>query len=125
VTIEEQNGKERGKEVGSCFHYKKSEHLIRECPTLKATSSSRVPKNKAMKATWDDDSESDSSEDVDTANVCFMAHGDDPTNISLEASVDNNDLIIDELANFFEELQERYDLLKVQNNNWKKKWGFA
>ena len=61
-------------------------------------SSRRVPKKKTMKATWND-SESDSKEEVNAANVCFMAHGDDPTKVYLETSLDN-----DELATFFEEL---------------------
>ena len=75
-----QEKEERKKEeVGPCIHDKKLGHVIAECPTLKATSSRRVPKKKAMKATWDDNSESNSREDVETFNVCFMAHEDDPT----------------------------------------------
>ena len=57
---------------------------------------------------------------VDTANVYFMAHGDDPTKISLETSLDDDELAMDELATFFEELQERYEILKVQNERLRK-----
>ena len=64
-------GGKKKEEVGPYFHCKKLEHLITECPTLKVTSSRRVPKKKDMKATWDDDSESDFREDIDSANVCF------------------------------------------------------
>ena len=62
-----------------------------------------MPKKKAM-ASWDDDLESESGEDVDIASVCFMAHGEHLTKVTLETSLDDSDLIVDELANFFEEL---------------------
>ena len=47
-------------------------------------------------ASWDDDLESDSRDDIDIANV--MAHRDDPTKITLEASLHDSDLTMDEFA---------------------------
>ena len=76
-----------------------------------------MPKKKAMMTSWDDDQESESGEDVDIANICFMAHGDDPTKVTLETSLDDRDLTMDELAIFFQELQEMHDLLKVKIRN--------
>jgi len=77
-------------------------------------------KEQSDNSSWDDDSESDSREDVDVANICFMAHGDDPTKAPFKPNLDDSDLTMDEPANFFEELQERYDLLKVQYRKLKK-----
>jgi len=96
--------KERKKEeVGPCYNCKKQGHMIADYLNLKATTSRRMPKKKAMMASWDD-SESDSGDDIDVANVCFMAHGDDPTKVTLETSLDDSDITMDILANFFEEL---------------------
>ena len=70
-----------------------------------------MPKKKTLKATWDI-SESESNEEVDVANVCFMSHGDDPTKVPLETFLDDDELTMDEIATFFEELQHRYELSK-------------
>ena len=70
-------------------------------------------KEESDDCSWDDDSESDSREHVDVANVCFMAHGDDTIKEPFKPTLDDSDLTMVILANFFEELQERYDLLKV------------
>jgi len=43
-------------------------------------------------ATWDD-SETEYDEEVDTTNVCFMANGDNPTMVSQETSLDNDELM--------------------------------
>ena len=75
---------------------------------------------KALKATWEN-SESDFDEKIDSANVCFMAHRDDPTKVSLENSLDDDELTMDKLAIFFEELQKHYELSKEQNKKLKKK----
>ena len=99
----------RKEDIGSCYNCKKSGHLIADCPSLKATSSKQQQKKKALKASWGD-SESESDEEVDTANVCFMAHGDDPTKISLETTLDHDELTMEEIATFFEELQLKYEL---------------
>ena len=50
-----------------------------------------------------------------------MAYGDGPTKVSLETSLDDNDLTIDKLAIFFEKLQEHYEILKVQNKKVEKR----
>ena len=60
-----------------CFNCRKPGHIIAECLDIKnKPSSSNEPKKpfkkKALKATWD--SESESEEEVDTTNVCFMAN---------------------------------------------------
>ena len=53
-----------------------------------------------MVATWDD-SETESEEEIDTAHMCFMAHGDDAFKVYLENSLNDEDLTMDELAHFF------------------------
>ena len=79
---------------------KKTGHLSMDYSSLQATSSRRSQKKKALKATWDD-SESDSDEEIYSANVCFMAHRDDPTKVSLETTLDDDELSMNELATFF------------------------
>ena len=39
-----------------------------------------------------------------------MAHGDDASKVNLDNSIDDDELTMDELAQFFEELQHRYEL---------------
>jgi len=112
-------GDRRKEDIGSYYNCKKSGHLIIDCPSLKATSSKKQQKKKALKASWEN-SNRESDEEVDTINVCFMAHGDDPTKISLEIILDDDELILDELATFFEELQHRYKFSKEQNMKLKK-----
>jgi len=64
-------------ETGPYFHYKKTGHLIADCPSLQATTSKNVHrKKKAMVTTWDD-SKTDSEEEIDAAYVCFMANGEE------------------------------------------------
>ena len=47
--------KKKKKEMGPCYHYKKTGHLIADCPLLQATTSRKMQKKKkAMVATWDD-----------------------------------------------------------------------
>ena len=67
-----------------------------------------------MVATWDD-SETKSEEEIDTAHMCFMAHGDEASKVNLKNSLEDEDLTMDELAQFFEELQNRYEISLVQN----------
>ena len=69
--------------MGPCYHCKKMGHLIADCPSLQVTISKKVhKKKKAMVATWDD-SETESEEEVDTANICFMAKGDEASKVNL------------------------------------------
>ena len=63
---------------------------------IKGASSKKPFKKKALQATWVD-SESESEEEVDTGNMCFMAH--DEVNSKI-----NKELTMDELANAFEEM---------------------
>ena len=72
-----------------------------------------------MVATWDD-SEMESEEEIDTAHMCFMAHGDEASKVNLENSLEDEDLTMDELAQFFEELQNRYEISLAQNKKLKK-----
>ena len=69
-----------------------------------------------MIATWDD-SETDSEEEIDVAYVCFMAHGEEASMVNLETSLKDNDLTMDELAQFFEEFQNRYEMSHAQIKN--------
>jgi len=64
---------------------------------------------KALKATWD--SESESEKEVDTANVCFMTNDNTPKVIS-KPCLDGCDLTMDELGDAFVELSNNYDFLK-------------
>ena len=83
----------------------KTGHLIADSPSLQTTTSKNVhKKKKAMVATWND-SEMDSEEEIDAAHVCFMANGEEASTINLETSLEDNDLTINESAQFFEELQ--------------------
>ena len=65
-------GKEEKKII--CFNCRKLGHIVAECPENKGKPSTfkKPNKKKALKATWDSESESD--EEVDTANMCFMAN---------------------------------------------------
>ena len=66
-----------------------------------------------MVATWDD-SETESEEEIDTAHMCFMAHGNEASKVNVENSLEDGDLTMDELAQFFEELQNRYEIFLAQ-----------
>ena len=59
-----------------CYNCRKPGHIMADCPEFKKKVSSSKPKKpmekKAYKATWD--SESESEEEVDQANMCFMAN---------------------------------------------------
>ena len=115
------NDEKKKEEIGPCYHCKKSRHLIADFPALntKATTSKRILKKKAIKATWDD-IESDSEEEIVVANVCFMAHRDNSNKITSELNLDDSELSMDELAMAFEELQSKYDLLRVNNTKLRK-----
>ena len=69
-------GKKEKKMV--CYNYRKPGHVIAEHADIwrKPTTSKNPYKKKVLKATWD--SESDSEEEVDTINVCFMTNENTP-----------------------------------------------
>jgi len=50
-----------------------------------------------MVATWDD-TESESKEENDAAHMCFMAHGEDASKVTLENFIEDDELTMDELA---------------------------
>ena len=53
--------------------------------------------------TWDD-SETESEEENDTAHVCYMANGEETFKVTLDTSLEDDELTMDELAQIFEEL---------------------
>ena len=75
---------------------------------------------KAMVATWDD-SKTNSEEEIDATHVCFMANGGETFMVNLETSLEDDDLTMDELAQVFEELQNKYEISLAQNKKLKKK----
>ena len=86
------------------FHYKKMGHFITNCPSLQTTTSKNVHKEKkAMVAAWDN-SKTDSKEKIDTLHVCFMANEEEKSKVNFKTSLEEDDLTMDELARFFEEL---------------------
>ena len=61
---------------------------------------SKKPDKKAMKATWD--SESESEEENDTKNGFFKAQNNKTTKVTFKPTLDNSDLSTDELGDAFE-----------------------
>ena len=72
-----------------------------------------------MVSTWDD-SKSESEEEVDIANMCFMVNDEHLATVNLELELEDCDLTMNELVSIFEELQERYELSKIQNKKLRK-----
>ena len=91
------------------FNCRKPGYMVADCPETKSKhSTSKQPyKNKALKATWDSESETD--EEVDTAYVYFMANDNTPK-VTFEPSLDDSELTMDELGEVFEELSNNYVL---------------
>jgi len=85
--------------------------MVTDYPKTKSKPSiSKKPyKKKAFKATWD--SESESYEEVDTTNICFMTNDNTPK-VTFEPSLDDCELTLDELGEIFKELSNNYDFLK-------------
>ena len=50
-----------------------------------------------MVVAWDD-SETESEEEIDTAYVCFMAIGEETSQVTLDTSLDDDELTMNELA---------------------------
>ena len=59
-------------------------------------------------------------EEIDTANVCFIANEEETLKVTLETSLDYDELTMDKFARFFEELQSRYEISNVQNKTLRK-----
>ena len=83
-----------------------------ECPDFKNKISSSIKQKKpfvkkAFKATWD--SESESEDKVDTANMCFMAN---KPKVSFEPSYDDIKISKEVLLQAFIELSESFDSKK-------------
>jgi len=74
-------------------------------------------------STWDD-SEIDFEEEIDAAHVCFMANGEETFMVNFETSLEDDDLSMNELAQVFEELQNRYEISLAQNKKLKKENDF-
>ena len=53
-----------------------------------------------------------------------MVNGEETSMLNLETSLEEEDLIMDELAQVFEELQNRYEISLAQNKKLKKKNDF-
>ena len=83
----------------------------------KLSTSKKPYKKKVLKATLDSESETD--EEVDTAHVCFMANDNTPK-VTFRPSLDDSELIMDELGEAFEELSNNYNFLKRKFKNEKK-----
>ncbi|KAK2970053.1 hypothetical protein RJ640_008914 [Escallonia rubra] len=89
----------------ACYECGITGHIKKYCPQLKnksANSSGRDIKEKKFKPrkallTWDDYDESDkeTSEDDDVAQLCFMAKDDHSDEVCLKANVDSNKWILD------------------------------
>ena len=100
-------GKEEKKII--CFNCRKPGHIVVECPKNKGkpSTSKKSYKKKALKATWDSESESD--EEIDTAHMCFMAN-ESTSKVTPVTSI--KDCESSELGEAFEELSQNYDFLK-------------
>ena len=91
-----------------------------ECPLR------RKIKKRAMKATWDDESESESDEESqeEVANMCFMAIDDEVTSLDYDDLLDDEcdeKPSYDELLDDFNDLHMRFEKLALKNNALKKK----
>jgi len=50
--------------------------------------------------------------------MCYMVQRDDPLEVNSDSELDNDDeMPYDELVMFCQKLLEKYDLLKVENEN--------
>jgi len=94
-----------------CYNCQKLSHVIVECLKTKnkLTTSKKPYKKKVLRTTWD--TESESEEEVDTANVCFMTNENTPK-VFPESSLEDYDLTMEELEKAFEELSSKNDFLK-------------
>ncbi|KAK2986019.1 hypothetical protein RJ640_005111 [Escallonia rubra] len=93
----------------ACYECGRTGHIKKYCPQFK---------NKKALLTWDDSDESDkeTSEDDDVAQLCFMGKDDHSDKVITAEKIDYNKL---ELA--FLELSENHEKLKLKNAALKKK----
>ena len=72
------------------YHCKKTGYLFANCPSQQATTSKKLRKKmKAMVSTWDD---SETESDEKRANVYFMANREESSKVTLEPSLDDDEL---------------------------------
>ena len=104
--------------MGPFFHCKKTGHFIVDCPSLQALASNKLhKKKKALKATWDDSKTESDDEEVDITNVCFMANREKTSKVTLETSLDDDELTMGELAKFLKNIKVdmRFQIFKIRN----------
>jgi len=65
---------------------------------------------------------SDSDVGSDTSNVCYMVQGDNPLEVTSESEDEDVNMSYDELNTFCQLLLEKYDMIKKDNKNLKKKF---
>lgn len=98
-----------------CYECKKLGHIGIDCPLLKSSKKSK----KAMKATWDDSSESERGSDVeDVTCIYLMAHSDKD---ELDDEVNLEPSSYDELFETFESMQNNLEKLSSKYVVLKKK----
>ena len=115
-TQKESKGEKSKKDEVICYECKRSGHIRTDCPLLK---SSKKSKKKAMKATWDDSSESE-SEVEEMANLGLMAHSDKDDEHDDKVTLEP--LSIDELFENFESMQNDLEKLSSKYVVLKKKY---
>ena len=115
-TQKESKGEKSKKDEVICYECKRSGHIRTDCPLLK---SSKKSKKKAMKATWDDSSESE-SEVEEMANLGLMAHNDKDDEHDDKVTLEP--LSIDELFENFESMQNDLEKLSSKYVVLKKKY---
>lgn len=115
-TQKESKGEKSKKDEVTCYECKRSGHIRTDCPLLK---SSKKSKKKAMKATWDDSSESE-SEVEEMANLGLMAHSDKDDEHDDKVTLEP--LSIDELFENFESMQNDLEKLSSKYVVLKKKY---
>ncbi|KAA0046182.1 zf-CCHC domain-containing protein/UBN2 domain-containing protein [Cucumis melo var. makuwa] len=109
-------GEKSKKDEVICYECKKLAHIRTDCPFLK---SSKKSKRKAMKATWDDSSESE-SEVEETANLGLMVQSDKEDEHDDEVTLEPPS--IEELFENFENVQNDLEKLSSKYVVLKKKY---
>lgn len=114
----ETKGEKSKKDEVICYECKKPGHIRTDCPLLK---SSKKFKKKAMKATWDDSSESESGSDVEEiAHLGLMARSEKDDEHDDEVTLEPPSY--DELFETFESMQSDLEKLSSKYIVLKKKY---